>query len=470
MKGYSGWNYRPFYSLDQMKQKKCPYIAALRPGDGCIEVEWYDEMSSSTSHSIHISNEEQICMTVAATKSHLLVEGLENGKTYYVQVVDELDDKRASDKRRVGVAPVIGYPINYLHPQDTCYEFSGNSLCSPNILKLQSGTLLVSMDIYGYRKGQNLTKIFASYDEGQSWNYVTDLFPCFWGKMFEFGGALYMLAYTTEYGNLIIGQSKDEGKSWSEFVTLFPGSGNRDGGGPHRAPLNIMEHEGRLWAAVDFGTWEKGGHMSGVLSVSVQDDLMKAESWTMSEFLPYSSSWEGAAEGESQGCLEGNIVKLPDGTLCNFLRYQINKCTPNHDRAVLLKIDPKCPERQLELYQIIDFMGGLTKFSIVYDDISKKYLALINRVIDDAKPMSRNVLSLITSNDAIHWEFIRDVVDCSAYDNAEEKIGMQYPDLLIDGDDLVWVQRTAMNNATNFHDSNYITFHRMCGFRRYLYR
>lgn len=470
MKGYSGWNYRPFYSLDQLKQKDCPYIAALRPGDGCVEVEWYDEKGSSTSYSIHISNEEQICMKVAATKQHVLVEDLENGKTYYVQVVDDEDEKRASEKRRVGIAPVIGYPINYLHPQDTCYEFSGHSLCSPNVLRLTSGTLLVSMDIYGYRKGQNLTKIFASYDDGQSWNYVTDLFPCFWGKMFEFDGALYMLAYTTEYGNLILGRSEDEGKSWSEFVTLFPGSGNRDGGGPHRAPLNIMEHEGRLWAAVDFGTWEKGGHMSGVLSVSVQDDLMKAESWTMSEFLPYNPSWEGAAEGESQGCLEGNIVKLPNGTLCNFLRYQINKCTPNHDRAVLLKIDPKQPEKQLELYQIIDFMGGLTKFSIVYDEISKKYLALINRVIDETKPMSRNVLSLVTSSDGIHWEFIRDVVDCSVYENAEEKIGMQYPDLLIDGEDLVWVQRTAMNNATNFHDSNYITFHKISGFRRYLYR
>ena len=470
MKGYSGWNYRPFYSLDQTHQKNCPYIAALRPGDGCVEVEWYDETSETVNHSICLLDDEKVCRKVKAEGSHVLIDGLENGKTYYVQVVNDECGDKVSQKRRVGIAPVIGTPINYLHPQDTCYEFSGHSLCSPNILRLKSGTLLTSMDIYGYRKGQNLTKIFASHDNGQSWEYVTDLFPCFWGKMFEYGNVLYMLAYTTEYGNIILGKSEDEGKHWSEFVTLFPGSGNRDGGGPHRAPLNIMEHEGRLWTAVDFGTWEKGGHMSGVLSVSVRDDFMKAESWIMSEFLPYSASWEGAAEGESQGCLEGNIVKLPDGTLCNFLRYQINKCMPNHDRAVLLRIDTKQPEKQLELYQIIDFMGGLTKFSIVYDEVSEKYLALINRVIDDTKPMSRNVLSLITSDDAIHWEFVKDVVDCSDYENAEEKIGMQYPDLTIDGEDLLWVQRTAMNNAANYHDSNYITFHRMYGFRKYICR
>ena len=93
----------------------------------------------------------------------------------------------------------------------------------------------------------------------------------------------------------------------------------------------------------------------------------------------------------------------------------------------------------------------------------------INRVIDETKPMSRNILSLMKSKDAIHWEFIRDVVDCSAYENAVEKIGMQYPDLIIDDEDLIWVQRTAMNNATNYHDSNYITFHRMKAFRRYIY-
>lgn len=470
MKGYSGWCYRPFYSLDQADKQGHPYIAALRPGDGMVEIEWYDESRSEANHTICVLDEEIVCKKVKAQGHHVQVDGLENGKTYQVYVMDDADEQRVSQTRKVGIASVIGYPINYLHPQDGCYSFSGHALCSPSILRLKSGTLLVSMDVYGYRKGQNLTKIFSSRDDGKSWEYLTDLFPSFWGKMFEHGDKLYMLAFTTEYGNVILGESEDEGKTWSEFVTLFPGSGNRDCGGPHRAPLNIMEHEGRLWAAVDFGTWEKGGHMSGVISVAVTDDLMKAESWVMSQFLPYNPSWEGAAEGESQGCLEGNIVKLPDGTLCNFLRYQINKCTPSHDRAVLLKIDPKHPDKQLELYQIVDFMGGLTKFSIVYDEISKKYVALINRVIDEAKPMSRNVLSLIVSDDGIHWEFIRDVVDCSAYENAEEKIGMQYPDVMIDNEDLVWVQRTAMNNATNFHDSNYITFHRINGFRRYICR
>lgn len=468
MKGYSGWNYKPFYSMDQSYRKENPFIAALRPGDGCIQVEWYDPVSAR--HALYIEDDNGFSRTVAAEESHVLVEGLENGKTYTFTVKDCDDPARCSERRLAGIAPVVGYPVNYLHPEDTCYDFSGHALCSPSILRLKSGTLLVSMDVYQHLRAQNLSKIFASYDDGKTWHYQTDLFPCFWGKLFEYGDALYMLGFTTEYGDLIVGKSMDEGKTWSEPVRLFPGSGNRYCGGPHRAPLNIMEHAGRLWAAVDFGTWEKQGHMSGVVSVSVEDDFMNPASWVMSEFLPYDPSWEGAAVGDSKGCLEGNLVLLPDGRFCNLLRYQIQNCEPNRDRAVLLTIDPQDPEKQLTFYKVIDFMGSLTKFSVTYDGVSRRYIALVNRVIDPQKPMARNVLSLVVSEDAIHWEFVRDVVDCSAYENATEKIGMQYPDLMIDGEDLLWVQRTAMNNATNFHDSNYITFHRMRGFRRYICR
>ena len=469
MKGYSGWDYKPYYSMDRLFRKENPFIAALRPGDGCIEVEWYDPQNAGE-HTLQIMDANGFSRTVAADKNSLFVDGLKNGETYTFTVVDCDNSRRCSESRIAVVAPVVGTPVNYLHPQDTCYDFSGHSLCSPSILRMKSGTMLASMDVYQHLRGQNLTKIFASWDDGKTWHYQTDLFPCFWGKLFEFGDALYMLGFTTEYGHLIIGKSMDEGKNWSEFVSLFPGSGNRYCGGPHRAPLNILEHDGRLWAAVDFGTWEKGGHMSGVVSASVTDDLMQPESWVMSAFLPCDPEWEGAPKGKSKGCLEGNMILLPDGTLCNFLRYQIQDCEPNRDRAVMLAVDTKNPEKQLSFYKVIDFMGGLTKFSVTYDPESRHYIALVNRVIDEKKPLARNVLSLVYSKDAIHWEFIRDVVDCSAYENATEKIGMQYPDMIIDGEDIVWVQRTAMNNAVNFHDSNYITFHRMRGFRRYICR
>lgn len=212
--------------------------------------------------------------------------------------------------------------MNYLHPEDTAYWYSGNSLCSPAIVKLDSGRLLVSMDIYRPRYGQNLTKIFFSDDGGESWSFLTDLFPCFWGKLFVHRNALYMLAMTTEYGDVLVGRSEDGGRTWPRFVNLFPGSGNRDCGGPHKAPMNIFSHNGRLWTAVDYGTWERGGHATGVLSVGEDDDLLDPASWTLTPFLPFDDNWPGAARGKSRGCLEGNMVLLPDGKLVNFLRYR----------------------------------------------------------------------------------------------------------------------------------------------------
>ena len=38
--------------------------------------------------------------------------------------------------------------------------------------------------------------------------------------------------------------------------------------------------------------------------------------------------------------------------------------------------------------------------------------------------------------------------------------------LKFEGDDIIYVCRTAINNAHNFHDANYSTFHRIKDFRK----
>ncbi len=47
---------------------------------------------------------------------------------------------------------------------------------------------------------------------------------------------------------------------------------------------------------------------------------------------------------------------------------------------------------------------------------------------------------------------------------AESRVGFQYADWQFDGDDLVAVVRTAWG-AGNYHDANFITFHRVKNFR-----
>lgn len=468
MKGYFGWSYQPYVPLNCKERENAPYIAALRPGRDFCEVEWVDPVNLQGPHTAVIEQEGGILRRQPLEGGRVLLADLTPGETYTVTIEDDGDHSRRSDRRLVTPGDIIGRPVNYLHPEDTAYWYSGNSLCSPAIVKLDSGRLLVSMDIYRPRYGQNLTKIFFSDDGGESWSFLTDLFPCFWGKLFVHRNALYMLAMTTEYGDVLIGRSEDGGRTWPRFVNLFPGSGNRDCGGPHKAPMNIFSHNGRLWTAVDYGTWERGGHATGVLSVGEDDDLLDPASWTLTPFLPFDDNWPGAAQGKSRGCLEGNMVLLPDGKLVNFLRYQIQMCTPNHDKAALFAVDTEHPEAPLTLYKIIDFIGGISKFSICRDAQSGYYLALVNRVADPSLPMSRDVLSLTKSRDGEHWELVSDLMYYHNGQESGQKVGVQYPDMIIDGDDMLWVQRTAMNNARNFHDSNYITFHRLENFRSML--
>jgi hypothetical protein len=41
----------------------------------------------------------------------------------------------------------------------------------------------------------------------------------------------------------------------------------------------------------------------------------------------------------------------------------------------------------------------------------------------------------------------------------------QYVDWLFDGDDIIYVSRTGWDDSHNFHDANYMTFHRLRNFR-----
>lgn len=282
-----------------------------------------------------------------------------------------------------------------------------------------------------------------------------------------------MLAVSSEYGFLMIGRSDDEGRTWTPPVALFPGCGIRDEMGMHQAPTPVISHNGRLWSAVDYGTWERGGHSSGLVSIDENADLLEPSNWSCTEFLPFSHEWPGAVPESRWGLLEGNAVAAPDGTMYNMLRYQITyvfrddapRGAVTHGLAALLKVAPSDPEKQLTFDRFIRFNGGMSKFQVRRDGKTGWYAALVNRVADDSTPAQRNILSLAVSENLFDWKIAADLIDASAED--PELVGFQYPDFLMKGDDLLYVSRTAWNGAVNFHDSNYITFHRLPDFRQY---
>ncbi len=467
MKGQNKWGYQPYTPLHQYEKRMLPYICRLAPGKTFVELEWMDK-GSQGKHYVYWKpwGSEEEYQRKELDGKYCLLKDLKEECDYEIFVAREKTEERSA-ARLVRTGEAVGVVVNYLHPMDEALSYSGQYLCSPSLVKLPSGVLLASMDVFGHKAPQNLTLIYRSEDNGASWSYVTDLFPCYWGKLFCHKGALYMLATTTEYGNLVIGKSMDEGRTWSEPVILLPGAGQWSDHGVHKAPMPVISLDGRLYTAIDYGAWSKGGHGSGLLSIDEEADLLVPENWSCTGFLPYDASWPGAAKGKSGGGLEGNAVAGPDGEIYNVLRYQMAGCDPSYAKALVLKGNKREVEEALQFAWFADFNGGSnSKFDLLYDKETNAYWAVVNEVVQEKLCAARNVLSLAVSQDLKKFRIVHRILDFSQEN--PDLVGFQYVSFLIDGENLLLLSRSAFNQAHNMHDANYITFHRIENFRKYL--
>lgn len=479
----AGWNVQdPRLLYKAATKADSPYgslhIMRLAPGEGQVTVDWLDfETAAAGSRTYTLEYKlrgetETASVPLTASSGTITVGELRDGADY--ELLIRADDRHAaageplrSPARLVRPGHVPGTVVNYIHPEDYTYDFSGRSPASPSIVRLPDGALLASHDIFWGKEGQNTSVLLRSPDDGRTWRFVNFLYPCFWGKLFLHRDRLYMLATSTEYGALLIGRSDDGGETWSAPTELIA-AGSREAGGPHKAPMPVIEHNGRLWTGIDYGSWTLGSHASGLVSVPADADLLDAASWTIMPFLPYDPEWPGTAVGPNRaGLLEGNAVVTPDGKLVNMLRYQTNNNTPGYGLAIMLAADANRPEQRLEHYKTVPFHGNLSKFTVYYDTRSAQYWSLVNRAVAPDKAGQRNVLTLVRSDDLEQWHIVRDILDYETNGWPEDfkKVGFQYVDWIFDGDDILFASRTAINGAYNFHNANYLTFHRIAGFR-----
>ncbi len=438
MFGYSNWNYAPYTPAMLSDEAKLPYISRLAPHISSVELQISNcEGEYTVYYSVREVNDWK---SFKSSEKKLIIDSLEDETDYKVYI--ETKNSRSKQRLfRTGFAP--GIVVNYLHPEDEIYSFSGFSLCSPSICLLPSGKILTSMDIYKSKFPQNLTVICESDDGGETWNYVCELFPCFWGKLFYHKDALYMLSTSTEYGDLLIGRSDDEGRTWSAPTVICRGSCSCGENGFHKAPVTVINTHGRLWTAVEYGSWTKLEYRNSVISIDENADLLKAENWHICDFLKHDSSWENAIEVRA-GAIEGNVVEAPDGSIINMLRYA-------QDISLQLRMNNEKTERGLEFLRVIDFPMAHTKFEV--KKIGELYFAIGNR------PPKRNILSLYKSCDLVNWEFVEDILNYENLDPSE--VGFNYPAFEFDGKNLLVLSRTAFNKARNFHDANYQTFHKV---------
>lgn len=469
MKPVSSWNFTPYTPLDRPERALHPYICRVAPGMTTLEFDFIDNgADAKATHTVCYRTRETE-QQPAGDWISLHVENAACGqlcrlkpKTDYEFYVERDCDGARSEIRLARTGAVPGRVVNYLHPDDRAYAFSGQYLCSPCLCRLPSGRLLASMDVFRGGAPQNLTLLFYSDDNGDSWHYLTELFPCFWGQMFVRGGRLYMLAVSDEYGDLLIGASDNEGRDWTLPTVLFRGAASPHERGLHRAPMRLWEANGRIWTDVEYGAWEKHEMNNAVLSAPADaGDYTDPAVWCMSDFWRHSVFAEHAHSGEDApvpGCIggiEGNVISAPDGTLYDFLRYAYKKC-------LLLKINPDEPEAVPVYDRLVDIAVTPSKFDIQWDAESDFYYMLASHAIDEPKT-NRNLLALFRSRNLITWEFVADILDAKALDPAV--VGFQYVSFLIDGDDILFLSRTAYGKPANFHDSNYQTFHKILHFR-----
>jgi len=450
-----GWGYRPykppFFDSGDI------YVCRVVPSETAIHLEWLPREEAS-SYAVYCrqrdTGEFQKIGETVGTEFDIVGLKTERDHEFFVQAGEKKSRVRLA---RTGAA--VGTVVNYLHPEDKAYSFSGNCLCSPSFVRHPDGYLLSSMDLFGWNSPQNLTLIFRSDDDGKTWHYVTDIFPAFWGKLFIHRGEVYMVAISTEYGDLLIGKSKD-GMTWSDPVVLMHGGGKR-GPGMHKNPQPVVEFAGRIWNSVEWGPID-GKHAPMVFSAPVDADLLDPYSWTFSDPIMYDPTWPGVAKGHTDGNMEGNLTVI-DGKLYNVMRYGIGMCSdPPYGLILSFKVDTENPGNPLTFDRAIEYPGNRSKFQIHYDKVTGRYFSLATR-ITDPRLTDRRLLTLMVSDDCYAWRVVKDILD--RRDADPMRVGFQYVDFFFEGEDILFLCRTGINEPENYHNTNYQTFHRIENFR-----
>jgi len=329
-------------------------------------------------------------------------------------------------------------------------------LGSPSIAVLFNGVYIVSHDFYGPATKEDQTAIFRSKDGGETWEKLTDFYGQYWSTLFVHKEALYIIGTNIHNGHIVIRRSADGGASWT--TPEDPSTGLLAADGKHHcAPVPVTVHQGRIWRAMEDRyplTGRPSNLRTFVMSAPVDADLLKVDSWTMSNRLEFDQAWPGTA------WLEGNVVVTAQNELVNILRVECKEA----EKAAVVQIseDGKSvsfdPEKDF-----IDFFGGSNKFTIRYDPVTERYWSLVNKQFDPRA--YRNNLVLVSSCDLRIWK-VESVV---LRHHDSEKHAFQYIDWLFENEDIIAVSRTAyddgLGGAHNAHDANYITFHRIGSFR-----
>jgi hypothetical protein len=350
------------------------------------------------------------------------------------------------------------------------------------LVRLDGGELLAAHDYFGPNSPRNcegeehLTSIYRSRDDGGTWQRLADIEGAFWSTLFVHRGAVYLLGTSAQHGSVVIRRSTDGGSIWTdpadeESGLLLRGGRYHDPPNYHCAPTPVMSHEGRLYRACENNDpfdWPRG-FRAIVISAEEDADLLRTSNWRKTNEVPYDQEADPPEFGGGEGCgwLEGNVVAEAGGSLYNIMRVQ---SSPVVNKAAILRVEDEGRMLSFDARNsFVDLPGGMSKFTIRFDPRGDRYWMLSNDMRSGPPRVHRNRLSLFSSVDLRAWTrhtvLLEDRLEATPEDSAQNT-GFQYVDWHFDGDDIIYLVRTAYDGAHNYHDSNRITFGRVERFRR----
>lgn len=360
----------------------------------------------------------------------------------------------------------------------------------PSLVRLREGTLVASH--YYFYNGDNrhlnvenaLNSIYRSEDDGKTWQQVNHILGSFWGTLFLRGEELYHLSCSREWGDILLRRSIDGGFTWTTPSDEKHGLLFRGGPG-YKAPnyqcgdsTPVLFHNSRIYKTLEdlvIGDSAQETHRPEnfqALAISVRDDadLLDASNWTMSNKLKFDAQQvkDVSLLDEHSGWLESSPVVDPEGKLHSVIRIQLTQ--PN--KAAILDLSDDGKELSFNYDTgIIDFIGGRSKFTLRYDPVSGMYFTISNYVRKGASLRSRNLLCLGASEDLRNWKNLGILLfdDTGLEPKLSEHLtGFQSASWQFDGDDIIYLSRTAYRGAKNMHDANRITYHVIRDFRKHL--
>ncbi len=367
-------------------------------------------------------------------------------------------------------------------------EQSKTYLGSPSIIRLPDETLVATHDYFGGLRNIEgecgLSSVYRSEDNGQTWVNITHIIGAFWGTLFLHRRALYHISISQEYGHVVIRRSDDGGFTWT--VPRDDKSGLLFKAGPNwQAPnyhfggaTSILVYNDRIYKALedfkyhpDGPIWRPDLFQASVISVPVDADLLDASSWNMSNQLLFDNRQvaDKALVETGSGWLEGTLTVDPAGKIKMLMRIHLKK--PNKAAIISVSDDGKTIDFDYN-HGIIDFVGGHSKFTVRKDPVTGLYFSLTNHVDEGEFPTQRNTLMLAVSEDLYTWKRLKTLLTDDTGLNPEQSAlltGFQYPDWQFDGEDIIYLVRTAYRGAHTFHDSNRVTYHVLKNFRKLLY-